>query len=157
MNRPSPGFWPLAVVCAWLAVPSPAEGQSACAGSGRYHLRSAPASISYGPVTLSDLENGEIVAGTVELRVVPRGNRDRDWTLCVAGPGPVFGPGGKAVEDIELRVAAGGAWQPVTASEQFVVNGSGNTRLDVTFRVAVDYADAPGSYAAPLTFRVARR
>lgn len=157
MNRPSPALWPLAVVCAVLVVPSPAEAQGACGGNGRYHLRSAPASISYGPVTLSELENGEIVAGTVELRVTPRGKRQRDWTLCVAGPGPVFGPGGKAIEDIELRIAGGGAWQPVTADERFVVNGSGNARLAVTFRVAVDYADAPGSYVAPLTFRVARR
>lgn len=134
----------------------PIAAQVGCGSPGQYHVRSAPSSLNYGPVTITDLDAGRIFAGTVTVSIIPRGRANFDWSLCLRGESPAFGPGGKPIGEVEWQLD-GGAWQPMSAAEQLVASGTGRTDLDVMFRVAVDYDDAPGDYEALMTFAVARR
>ena len=146
----------LAAGCALVLVARPSAAQDVCSGGGNYHLRSAPAVLNYGPVTITDLDAGQLVAGTVTISIIPRGKSNFDWSLCVRGESGFFGPGSKPIDDVEWQVA-GGAWQPMSALEQLVATGTGRADLDVLFRVAVAYDDAAGDYETLMTFAVARR
>lgn len=145
----------LLVALACLCVALPAAGQT-CGADGKYHLRSAPAALNYGPVTIDDLDAGQIVAGTVSITIIPRGKANFDWDLCLRGAMPFFGPGAKPIEAVEWQLGGGG-WQQVSSLEQLVASGTGRMDLEVSFRVAVDYDDAPGDYEALLTFAVAQQ
>lgn len=147
----------LAAGCALVLATRPAGAQDVCSGDdGNYHLRSAPAVLNYGPVTITDLDSGQLVAGIVTITIIPRGKSNFDWSLCVRGESAFFGPGSKPIDDVEWQIDGGG-WQPMSALEQLVATGNGRTDLDVLFRVAVGYDDAAGDYEALMTFAVAQR
>lgn len=97
------------------------------------------------------------MAGSVTISIVPRGNAYKDWQLCLLGQSSLIGPAGKPLADVEWQLAGGGGWQPVSGGEQLVAAGSGRADLDVLFRVAVGFDDAPGDYETILMFAVARQ
>ncbi len=143
------------VACVGLLTPSIGAAQAVCdgAGSGRLRVRLRPAAIDYGVVSTADLDSGQVLLGSMRVRVRPRGRRSRNWVLCVQADRTVFGPGGKSIADVEWQVAGSPGWQPASTGGQVVIQGRGNQRVVVRFRVAVGWEDAPGDYSAPLTFK----
>lgn len=142
------------VACVAVLAPSTGTAQAVCdgAGRGRLSVRLRPAAIDYGVVSAADLDAGQLLVGSMRVRVQPRGRRSRNWVLCVQADRAVFGPGGKSVDDVEWQVAGSPGWRPVSTGGQLVIQGRGNQRVIVRFRVAVGWEDAPGDYSAPLTF-----
>jgi hypothetical protein len=142
------------VACVGVLTPSSGAAQAVCdsGGSGRLRVGLRPAAIDYGIVSAADLDAGQMLVGSMRVRVQPRGRRSRNWVLCVQADRTVFGPGGKSIDDVEWQVAGSPGWQPVSTGGQIVLQGSGNQRVVVRFRVAVGWEDAPGDYSAPLTF-----
>lgn len=132
-----------------------AVAQGVCGGQGNYNLRAIPSALDYGTVSQLDLDVGQIDAGTMTVSIVPRGNLNFDWRLCLRGG--AIGLGVKPIEDVEWQVAGEAAWHPVSSAEQLVAMGTGRADLDVRFRVAVSHEDAPNTYEALLTFAVTRQ
>lgn len=139
-----------------LFAPQSARAQVSCRDQGKYHLRSDPALVAYGPVAEIDLDGGSILAGSLTISVVPRGRANKDWVVCLEGPALAFGPGDKPIDAVQWQVG-NGAWQAVSTAPRLVAAGNGRTDFDVQFRVAVDWEDAPGAYAALLTFSVGQQ
>ena len=142
------------VACVAVLTPSTAAAQAACdsGGNDRLRIQLQPGAIDYGVVSSADLDAGQVLVGSMSVRIQPRNGRVRDWVLCLRADRALFGPGQKSVDDVEWQVAGSPAWQPASTAGQPVLQGSGNERVVVLFRVAVGWEDAPGDYSAPLTF-----
>lgn len=138
-----------------LLVPLPTYAQDVCNGRADYVLQADPVVIVYGPVSQADIDNGTIQAGTVTVSVVPVNGSTKKWQLCVQGPVGFVGPPGKDIADVEWQVGGSG-WMALSTTEQYVADGKGSEDVEVQFRVAVGWDDAPGDYAALLRFVVAK-
>ena len=146
-------------ILAWVAlmVPATAATQTTCDGGGNYRIRLTPSAIDYGVVSSADLDAGQIVMGSMRIRIRPRGGANGSWNLCLQADSGQFGPGGKPVGDVEWQLAGSPGWQPALTGGQLVVQGNGNQTVDVLFRILLDWNELPGIYVAPVTFLVARQ
>jgi hypothetical protein len=139
------------IACLLVLVAPDLQAQSTCNAGGRYRVQLNPSVIDYGIVSSIDLDAGQILIGRMRVRVRPRRNDEPDWDLCLRANASAFG-GGKLIEDVEWQVAGSPVWQPVSTAEQLVSQGSGTQRVDVLFRILVDWDDVPGDYSASLAF-----
>ncbi len=143
------------VSCVALLAPPEAGAQVGCDGGGKYNVRLTPSAIEYGIVSPGDLDASQIFMGTMTVRVTPRGVTNKPWILCLRADEAHFGPAGKSVGDVEWQLAGSSGWQPASTGGQLVTRGHGNQRVDVLFRIVLDWDDVPGNYTAPLTFLAA--
>ncbi|MGI9037324.1 MAG: hypothetical protein ACR2GQ_00540 [Gemmatimonadota bacterium] len=148
-------FVALVLGCAACILPNGAASQT-CSGSGLFNMDANPPTLSYGSVSIADLENGQILMGSVNVEILPLSLLNNAWELCIRGEQPQFGPGGKPIEDVEWQLAGAGGWQMASTGEQLVTTGNGLTTVEVLFRIEVGYGDPPGSYEALLAFIAAQ-
>lgn len=145
------------LACIALIVPATAEAQTTCDGGGSFLIPLTPSAIDYGVVSPADLDAGQIVLGSMRIRIRPRGGAKSSWNLCLQADAGQFGPGGKPIGDVEWQLPGSPGWQPALTGGQLVVQGTGNQTVDVLFRALLDWNDMPGDYAASVTFLVAHQ
>jgi len=148
------------LLAAWLGLlltATEAFPQGTCGGGGKYRLQPSPQVLITPVPTPADLDAGQVEAGIVSVRIVPRGKASRDWELCIRTTDPSMGGGGKPSSDVEYWPPGGSAWQPASMLNQLIAWGSGNGNVDIRFRVRVDWTDVPGSYSSVLALTLAAR
>jgi len=148
------------LLAAWLGLllsATEALPQSTCGGDGRFRLQPSPQVLIVPIPTPADLDAGQVEAGIVSVRIVPRGNASRNWELCLRTTDPSMGGGGKPSSDVEYLPPGGSAWQPASMLNQLITQGRGRGNVDIRFRVRVDWTDAPGDYSSVLALTLAAR
>lgn len=144
-------------VVALFALMAPSMAAAQAGGRGDYHVRLNPAAIDYGIVSSGDLDTGQILMGTIAVRIQPRGRSNWLWNLSVQADAGQFGPGNKPSGHVQWQLAGSTVWQSASTGSQLVAQGNGNQSVNVSFRIIVDWDDAPGDYSAPLTFLATRQ
>jgi len=148
------------LLAAWLGLlltATEAFPQATCGGGGRYQLRPTPTVLVAPSPTPTDLDAGQVEAGIVTVRIVPRGNASRNWELCIRAIDPWMGSGGKPSSDLEYLPPGEDIWQPASMGNQLIALGRGQARIDIRFRVRVDWTDVPGSHSSVLALTLAGR
>jgi hypothetical protein len=149
-RRPLLAAWIGLLLTATEALP-----QSVCGTAGQYHLRPTP-TVLFAPVpTPADLDAGEIDAGVMTVTIIPRGNKSKNWELCLRTMVPSMGGGAKPSSDVEFWPPGGIGWQPASMLDQVVARGRGRSDVEVRFRVRVDWTDDPGNYSSVVALTVA--
>ena len=139
-----------------FAAVATAEAQD-CTGSGRYRIQIRPGLITFPTPTVADYNAGWLLAPVAEIRVRPQRPADRGWELCLAADSPTMGGYGKPVSDIEFRQDGTGTWIPRSTSDQLLAVGNRNRRVQLQFRLALDWTqDVPGHYETDFTARAAK-
>lgn len=151
---------PRLLAAAWLGLlltATEAIPQSTCGGAGRFQLKPAPQVLITPVPTPADLDAGQVEAGIVSVRIVPRGRASRDWELCLRTTATSMGSGGKPSSDVEYWPPGGSGWQPASMLNQLIAQGRGTANVDIRFRVRVDWTDVPGDYSSVLALTLAAR
>ncbi len=146
------------LLAAWIGLlltPTAGFPQSVCGTDGRYHLRPTPTVLIAPVPTPADLDAGEIDAGVMTVKIIPRGNASRNWELCLRTTDPSMGGGVKPSSDVEYWPPGGAGWQPASVLDQVVARGRGRSDIELRFRVRVDWTDDPGVYSSVVALTVA--
>ena len=144
-----------AAILGLLLTPVPASAQEGCTGGGRYHLRPSPAVLIAPTPGPSDLDAGQVDAGVLSVRIIPRGNASKDWELCLRSVAPTMGPAGKPTTDVEYWSPDGGAWLSASMVNQVIARGRGRSDIEIRFRIRVSWTDEPGTYSCVLALSLA--
>ncbi len=144
-----PRTWLLATILLAASVSAPRSviGQT-CTGNGRYVVHVRPTTISVPTPTAADFDTGWIAADPAQVRVNPRGSKNRGWELCLRAEGPTMG-GSKPISDFQFRREGSTTWTPLTMGDQLLASGEKGRWVNLEFRVLLDWSrDLPATYRA---------
>jgi hypothetical protein len=140
----------MGLMVAGLALPTVVSGQ------GLLRMEVTPSNIVFPMPGVPQFDAGWVDHGTVAVEVQSRPPA-RPWVLHIRAVDPELGPG-KPVSDMLWRRAGTATWTPLTGTETFVVEGTGDQSVTLELRVLLDWAtDGAGTYSTGLDFILARQ
>lgn len=151
----------LAALLFGAAWPAFAEAQQ-CRGAGSWRRIDSisPANLIFSSPAIVDYDSQGIVYGslvTITVTSQRQGSTPLPWTLCVGAETPTLGTSQGATKPLsDLQIDPGGGnWLPVTAGDQQISAGDGNTVVQLRVRVRLSWDDdPPGSFGTLLRFTV---
>lgn len=142
------------LVVAWLVLaPGAAHAQGRGSGAAGVKVRLSQRTVAFPTPGVAEFDAGWVEAAPLVISVEPRRNQG-PWELRIRTDDPDLGGAGKPVTDILWRPAESATWAPLTATDQVVLQGTGDRMVTVHLRLRLDYAfDAPATYSADVVFQ----
>lgn len=141
----SPRTLVLATALLAVMLPGRAWGQS---------IALSTAALGFPPARVAELDAGAVTHPGFSVAVDVESSTT-SWTLSVRSDEPSLRAGGKALADLEWRIAGSSTWTPMSSTDRTVATGMGDTTIRVEWRARLGWgSDPPGDFGANVTFTV---